>query len=648
MTTKKYMKIKILIFLLVSSFLSFSQEKKEIDSILAIVKTTKKDSVKVSELNKIAFKYIFSDEKIARRYLKQSENLALTKKLNFGYNEIVNIKGIFADITGYSDSAKYYFIKANALSKKNNFKTIEVRSVNNLGMYCWNKGSLKEALNYFFQAVKINESLVPEKRINESIYFNNIGLIYQELKLYEKAIDYHKKAYDIRVRGKLLKDQASSLNNLGICNRLKGNFQEALIFFNKGLIVAESSNNQIEKYKIFENLGNVYIDLGNYKLALQNHLLALNRPENLPITTASNLLLHAAVSKSYYNLKNYKKAIAFANKAYQILQQDKTLEFYAEDVYSNLAAANYAVGNISKGDQFNLKYYNLLKNNFKTSHTKDLAEMETKYQTAKKEKLLLEKEVEAKRRNNLLIVLSIFLVFITLLGYLFFHQQKLKNKQQQQEFKLKSALQQIETQNQLHEQRLSISRDLHDNIGAQLTFIISSVENLKFGFPHIEEKIKNKLANISMFTQSTITELRDTIWAMNKDEMTIEDLKNRIFNFIEKAQNSHESMHFHFRVDENLDSQTFSSLIGVNLYRVIQEAVNNVIKYANASEVVISVTTDNKKMQVAIQDNGKGFDQETVNFGNGLNNMRKRIEEINGLISVESVINKGTKIQIAL
>ena len=75
---------------------------------------------------------------------------------------------------------------------------------------------------------------------------------------------------------------------------------------------------------------------------------------------------------------------------------------------------------------------------------------------------------------------------------------------------------QIESQNKLQEQRLSISRDLHDNIGAQLTFIISSLENTKFGIPNLETAVEKRLDKISDFTRNTIVELRDTIWAMNK------------------------------------------------------------------------------------------------------------------------------------
>ena len=88
----------------------------------------------------------------------------------------------------------------------------------------------------------------------------------------------------------------------------------------------------------------------------------------------------------------------------------------------------------------------------------------------------------------------------------------------------------------MQEQRLNISRDLHDNIGAQLTFIISSVDNIKYAFDITNEKLDSKLNNISSFAKDTIVELRDTIWAMNSNEISFEDLEIRINNYIEKAK----------------------------------------------------------------------------------------------------------------
>jgi len=75
---------------------------------------------------------------------------------------------------------------------------------------------------------------------------------------------------------------------------------------------------------------------------------------------------------------------------------------------------------------------------------------------------------------------------------MFYNQQKLRNSQLRKENELKTALAQIETQNRLQEQRLRISRDLHDNIGAQLTFIISSIDTLKLRFKDMNEKLSDR------------------------------------------------------------------------------------------------------------------------------------------------------------
>jgi signal transduction histidine kinase len=138
---------------------------------------------------------------------------------------------------------------------------------------------------------------------------------------------------------------------------------------------------------------------------------------------------------------------------------------------------------------------------------------------------------------NTIKILGILFCFGIIISFLVYRTLKLKNKQQKQEYELKYAIEEIAHQNKLQEQRLSISRDLHDNIGAQLTFIISSIETLKQAFNIKDEKINNKLTSISNFTKDTITELRDTIWAMNHSEIDFNEIRNRILNFVEKAEN---------------------------------------------------------------------------------------------------------------
>ncbi len=207
----------------------------------------------------------------------------------------------------------------------------------------------------------------------------------------------------------------------------------------------------------------------------------------------------------------------------------------------------------------------------------------------------------------------------------------------------------IETQNKLQEQRLRISRDLHDNIGAQLTFIISSIDNLKFGFTDMGEKLGNKLSNISNFTSQTIYELRDTIWAMNKENITFEDLQIRIANFIEHAKNASEKIEFSFNIDNDVEvDHLFSSVEGMNIYRIIQEAINNALKHAAADEIEVNISKEGNQYQIEIIDNGKGFEHNHAEIGNGLNNMKKRAGEMGGELNIISKAHKGTVVLLKL
>jgi len=305
-----------------------------------------------------------------------------------------------------------------------------------------------------------------------------------------------------------------------------------------------------------------------------------------------------------------------------------------------------------------LEYYVKYKDNedelLDKTKAEQIAELSIQYETTEKEKRILtqraelaEQELIIQQRNYQLFGLGGFALILGILGYLFYSQQKLKNQQLQKENELKDALIKIETQNRLQEQRLRISRDLHDNIGSQLTFIISSIDNLKYGFKIDDDKLTNKLDGISAFTKDTIYELRDTIWAMNKSEITFDDLQSRISNFIEKADLAASNTTFNIEIDPNItDNMTFSSIEGMNIYRIIQEAVNNAIKYAEAKTIELQLELRNEALAISVSDDGKGFSENEVELGNGIKNMKKRSLDLKAGLLIDSKPSKGTTVQL--
>jgi len=642
----------MLLLILFSRTISAAQESRETDSLFRIVSKTRNDSVKVKALNKLAFHYIFNDAQKASVLLKQSERIARRSKSAFGYSEMINFRGVLMDVSGNSDSAHYYFSRALQLSRKYHFPNLEVRSINNLGMVYWNQGRFNEALHSFFEALRVNETLPVSEQINNATCYNNIGLIYQELDLNAKALQYHQKAYEIRKRDNLQKEQAISLNNIGICYSSMGKIEESIHTFRKGLAIAKASGNDIDYCKILENLGNSLQTQGKFDEAIACYKEVLKFPELGP---KSAIGVRGSLVAAYNERNQPKVALQYANEGLALIKANPEYRNFASHLYQYTAQSYYMLGDIKKGELYNRDFIAITQEVFSNDNVKQIAGYEIRYETAKKEKLLaenkaklLQNQAETRQKNYLLIGVSIFLLFAILIGLLIFRQQKLKHSQLEQEHKLKTAIAHIETQNKLQEQRLSISRDLHDNIGAQLTFIISSVENIKYAFNISDLKLGGKLENISSFAKSTIVELRDTIWAMNNNAIVFEDLRSRILNFIEKAKDATDTIAFKFSIDENLSAMKLSSIAGMNIYRTIQEAVNNAVKYSEADEIAITVSQSENKINIAITDNGIGFDIQAIEKGNGLQNMQKRIADIEGTISITSHPTKGTQIAIAL
>lgn len=517
-------------------------------------------------------------------------------------------------------------------------------SYNNIGIAHDGKGQFRRALTNYFKALYYYDRIGNIERL--AMTYTNIGIVYKVQKEYSKALDYYIRANNLYRR---LNDRFGitvTSGNIGSILINFGRYDESLKYSN----IAVNGYKELgyDRYLAFpiSNIAIVRDSLHQFEEASKVYLRAINLHHKY-----ENWFECANISNAYAECLIKQKAFAES-----IRQSQKGLEYArkANAAYlENTANKNLSVATARLGDFRQAFYYATLYQKgrdsiFHDEKTKVIFELEAKYENEKKEKQLLIRESEARQQSIWLLILGLMVFSTVLIGWLLYRQQRMKNRQQQQEYELKEAISQIETQNKLQEQRLSISRDLHDNIGAQLTFIISSVDNIRYAFDLSNNRLGGKLESISDFTKATIVELRDTIWAMNSSSITFEDLKLRIFNLIEKAKVAKEDVEFRFHIDMPASGISFGSLQGVNIYRTIQEAVNNSIKYAAASLIVVSVRTDGEELLIEVSDNGKGFDPGQCSVGNGLANMRKRIKETGGVITIESAEGKGTTVTIKL
>lgn len=627
--------------------------EREIDSLSRVAQNAP-DSLKYDIYNRMGFYYIFNDRKRADSILKSA--IKNSKKIDYAYGTVLltNTYGISFDVNREYDSAFYYFEKARTLSKQYDFKVLETRSLNNLGMNAWGQDKLKEAQEFFFEALTKTKEYFPEKRTD--IYLSNIGLIYQELEQTEKALTYHRQALEERIKRNLETQQIISYNNIGITYRLEGKYAKAIEAFDRGLEIADEIQFYTEYQRLFISKADAQISMGNYLEAISSYENAKKGPPDNNIDIRTYFEAVSGLSYAYHLTNNDKKARENLEEGFELLKEYPSFSDSAQFFYKTASSIYLAEGNKEQGGRFIDSLQTVLKRKFSQENARAIAQSETRFQTAEKEVALaktraslVERELEVRQRNTIIYGVVGVAFLLGLLGYLLYNQQRLKNEQLQKESDLKEALSKIETQNHLQEQRLRISRDLHDNIGSQLTFIISSLDNLKYGLKDADSKIKTKLGEVGDFTKNTINELRDTIWAMNKESISLEDIEARIANLLEQARTACPETIFVLDFQENIDRNQFvSSVEGVSMYRIIQEAINNAIKYAKATHIEVSFTKNQNQLLARVKDDGKGFDINNPDIGNGLLNMKKRAKDIAATYTLHSKENEGTVVSIAL
>lgn len=438
------------------------------------------------------------------------------------------------------------------------------------------KGRFPEALNYGFSELEFRRIIKDSSQIAASMF--DIGYTYDRMGEYYQAITWHKKALNYYSFSDSKPTKAWGTGLIGIAFDELNQYDSAL-YYNKLAIDGFIANNQKADLKTwYSNIGNTYIKLNDFENAELYTRKSLDI--DMPIHSKSVTLIN--LGKIYLEKGQFKKAQKTLDSAMALVKKYDQKRFLSEVFYRyhelRKKENRYAEA---------LEYYEKYKFNedelLNEAKTEQIAELGIQYDIAEKEKLLLIQRAElveldyvVQRRNFQIYGVLALILILGLVSYLVYSRQKIKNNQLMKEIELKEALVKIETQNKLQDQRLRISRDLHDNIGAQLTFVISSLDNLKYSFEIKDEKLTSKLLSISRFTTETIYELRDTIWAMNKNEISFEDLESRITNFIDKANFLASDTKFGFICAENLDkNQVFTSIEGMNLYRIIQEAVNN-------------------------------------------------------------------------
>lgn len=189
--------------------------------------------------------------------------------------------------------------------------------------------------------------------------------------------------------------------------------------------------------------------------------------------------------------------------------------------------------------------------------------------------------------------------------------------------------------------RNKISLDLHDDIGSTL----SSISILSEIALQHEKEMKNSLmlGEIKENSISLMEKMDDIVWSINPNNDSLESLLLRVKTFASKLFEAR-GINYTFRIDENIKNVRVPMEYRQNLYLIMKEAINNLVKYAACNEAEINVDYHVYLLSILIKDNGKGFDTSKETYGNGLNSMKKRAGEMQAFFEIKSAFDQGTTV----
>ncbi|MFV8282838.1 tetratricopeptide repeat-containing sensor histidine kinase [Christiangramia marina] len=546
-----------------------------------------------------------------------------------------------------SDSLLVIFNNNLKHSKKLNYINGIADSYWQLSTIFGYRGNQDKAVEYMLKAIKSYENSGNEEKVADS--YGELGYKLKREDI-EKAQYYMVKGRKLAEEGNFRFIQSRIYNNYGVLKEMQGELDSAELYYKKGLRIVLEDDYKVGIPYSYSNLAGVYGQLGSFDSARYYFEKAkeIRIKNDDPKGVAENF---TQIGEVYLEEENASLAIKSFHQAIP-LALEENYNFLAQYTYQKLSEA-YKLRNNTDSALFYLEKYNIFKDSINSIEVKEkIAELNVEFETERKENEILiqknkiaENELEIERRNFAISGILALLILGSLLAYLIINRKNLEKKQLSKEKELDVALAKIETQNRLEEQRLRISRDLHDNIGSQLTFIISSLDNLKFKIKQENSVIANKIDEIRVFTTLTINELRDTIWAMNKENISLEELVFRIEELFKNARKLHPEKKFISEFKVNSD-KTFTALEGINIFRIIQEALNNAIKYSAAEIITFYGEQRNSEIVFKLQDNGVGYDPNLIKYGNGLYNMEKRAKDIHATIEVHSELNEGVEVVV--
>jgi len=475
-----------------------------------------------------------------------------------------------------------------------------IKSLNSIGWARFEMDQHDEAKKWFLKALTYNRS----ERYNKEVIvvYSNLAPCYGALGNLDSARIAVEKSIELSRRYNDLSSLANSLNTRANIDLELKKFDKAIQYVKQSIEIRKQIGDPYFIISDFAQLSYLYSRIGNFQEGIAQALKGLEMAEESNLSS-KNYLLYNALFENYYGQKDYKNST-------------ETL----------------------------LKMLSLKDTMYKQATAVSLVEMEVKYETAQKENTIQQQQFLLEKKNYWLygsismMVLGLLLGIVAYRSYRHKQQVKIQKLQLQQQTVLTASILQAE-----ENERRRFAADLHDGLGQILTaarYNLSGIADER----HWNEEDKAVLDKTIALINEGCKEVRTVSHNILPTALLKNGLSHAVKDFIDRIDQKKITVNFSATgLEEKLPTQT-----EVIIYRMIQEAVNNVIKHAHATKLDISLILDASGFSMSIEDNGVGFnlDQVGKTKGMGLKSIKTRTAYLKGCLEIDTRPGKGTLISL--
>ena len=493
--------------------------------------------------------------------------------------------------------------------------------------------------------------------------FDTKGTILMEYGSLDDANESYQKSYDYYSEIENEERKAAVLNNWAIAEYSRGNVDEAIEKFSTALQfrINESPISHIDIARLYQGLGECYRMKGELELATQNYLKGYEHRKSANniavvesmLSIASMIFDTAEQGIDTLAIHGILSENGFTNSL-QLIENAENTKGIEDRIGIQESIMDVRRRRFVLHRDFEAAYRLLLKQKeiqeaYKLSESslEAMADLKVKFEKDQLTIRLLEEEVLNQKKQvqvTLLIISLAGLFLISIIGFLYY-QNRVKSAQlelneahrEQQIVSMRSMLEGQE------KERSRIARDLHDGLGNLLSTLKVNFGSIQINFD--DNNSKKLFGSASQMIDEACTEVRKIAHEMMPQALKKLGLRKALEDLVLKMDATHAfDAEFHVHGIEKI----FDDNTNVMLYRIVQEALNNIVKYAKASEVSVQITYSDEWFDLTIEDDGVGFDPKSVDpeKGMGLKSIAFRTEFIGGTYDINSRPGVGTLVTI--